>query len=316
MEQAAELIEAFVHHGTARGWSPLTLRTRGFHVRRFLEWSRGRGVKRPSDVTPEVVEAYRRHLAERITTRGRTACARTQQGEISSVQAFGRFLVATRRLLLDPCRELELPRLPRTLPEVLTRREVCRLLAAPDPRGLRGRRDRALLACLYATGLRVSEASALGLGDVDADERTLTVRGGKGARDRVIPLGRRLLDLIVRYRDEVRPRLLAEAVAGGWTRPAETFFVSTRGSRLAPWAIERLMGRYVRAARLKKRVSPHTLRHTCATHLLEAGAELRVVQELLGHRRLGSTEHYTRMTLAHLKKVHRRNHPREREERG
>jgi len=265
---------------------------------------------------PEVLEAFRKDLAERTSRRGGMLAIRTQQMQLRAVALFTRFLAASGRVLVDPARDLALPRAPKTLPEVLTRREIARLLAAPSSRSLRGRRDRALLGCLYETGLRISEAIRLAVADIDWGARTLAVRGGKGGQDRVVPIGPVLAALLLRYLDEVRSRILERAARKGPLADPGTLFLSGRGRAFEASTVQHLVGVHARAARLKKHVTPHTLRHTCATHLLESGADLRIVQELLGHRRLVSTERYTRTTLAFLKKVHRNSHPREREARS
>jgi len=221
---------------------------------------------------------------------------------ISAARSYYRFLVGEGHVLRDPTERLASPKKWRTLPAVLSVAEVERLLTAPhadDPLALR---DRALLEFAYATGARVSELVGIGAGDVLFDEG-LARLFGKGSKERLVPVGRRALGAVAMYVREVRPRLEKGAGRG-------RLFLNARGtplSRVGAWGI---IKRCAHAAGLTKRVTPHTLRHTFATHLLEGGADLRAVQEMLGHADLSTTQLYTHVDREYLRSVHRTFHPR------
>lgn len=314
MEWAEELIAAFRADALARGRSPRTLLNQAAQQRDFFRFCAAHEVARMAEVTLEVVETYQRDLAERISDRGRPLAPRTQRRMLQELRSFLGFLVRSGRLLVDPSRELDLGRPCSVLPELLSPREVRRLLTAPDPSTAMGVRDRAVLACLYETGMRLSELTGLRLDDVDFEAHTLTIRHGKGDADRTVPMGEVLRQALLAYVAAARDRLLD--LERGRAEDPGTVFLSLMGRALAKPSVQQLVARYGRLAGLKKHVHPHLLRHACATHLVEAGADIRVVQELLGHRRLSTTERYVRMTLTNLKRVHRKNHPREKEAAG
>jgi len=226
----------------------------------------------------------------------------TIRRQISGLRTYYRFLVGEALATRDPTERLESPKLWRALPTVLSVAEVERLLAAPNPDERLGLRDRALLEFGYATGARVSELVGLRLLDLLYDEG-LTRLFGKGSKQRIVPVGRRALGAVALYVREVRPGL--DRGRGGGR-----VFLNARGtplSRVGAWGV---IKQAARAAGLGKRVTPHTLRHTFATHLLEGGADLRAVQEMLGHADLSTTQLYTHVDRDYLRTVHRQFHPR------
>jgi len=228
--------------------------------------------------------------------------AATIRRQISGLRTYYRFLVGEALATRDPTERLESPKLWRALPTVLTVAEVERLLTAPNPDERLGLRDRALLEFAYATGGRVSELVGLRLLDVLYDEGLARVFG-KGAKQRVVPVGRRALGAVALYVREIRPGLDRGHGRG-------LVFLNARGtplSRVGAWGV---IKRAARSAGLGKRVTPHTLRHTFATHLLEGGADLRAVQEMLGHADLSTTQLYTHVDRDYLRTVHRQYHPR------
>jgi integrase/recombinase XerD len=226
----------------------------------------------------------------------------TIRRQISAVRTYYRFLVGEGRATRDPSERLESPRQWRRLPAVLTVAEVERLLAAPNTDEPLAIRDRALLEFGYATGARVSELVGLRLQDVRYEDGVARIFG-KGSKERVVPVGRRALGAVALYVREIRPRFDQGEGRG-------IVFLNARGtplSRVGAWAI---IKRAALVAGLTKRVSPHTLRHTFATHLLEGGADLRAVQEMLGHADLGTTQLYTHVDRDYLRTVHKTYHPR------
>jgi integrase/recombinase XerD len=259
---------------------------------------------------------------------GRTLRPTSLRRRTAALRAFYRFALAEELVEMDIAGHLDLPREPRILPDPLTVQEVDRLLGAVDPEvaaageGRRGRergaaardaavrvalRDRALLELLYAAGLRVSEALNLDLDDLDQDEASVRVIG-KGDRERIVPVGDVALAWLARYLGEARPALLAATRVSG--RRGGPVFVTARGRRLGRSQAWSAVKRAAAVAEVGDRVSPHTLRHSFATHLLEGGADLRVVQELLGHASISTTQIYTHLTGERIREVYARAHPR------
>ena len=227
---------------------------------------------------------------------------RTIARQLSTLRRFYRHLLETMDLAEDPTREVEAPRLDARLPQALTEGEVEALLAAPDPGDPLGLRDRTLLEVVYATGLRVSELVDLALDRVRRDAGYLLVEG-KGGKQRLVPLGEEALDWLERYLDYGRGVLL-----GG--RASDRVFVSRRGGSLTRQAVWYRLRKYAREAGIEKPLSPHTLRHSFATHLLNHGLDLRSLQMLLGHSDLSTTQIYTHVARQRLKELHHRHHPR------
>jgi integrase/recombinase XerD len=227
--------------------------------------------------------------------------ARSQARFLSSVRGLYRYLVEENLLSADPLSRVEAPRLSRKLPNLLSQEEILRLLASPDLGQLRGVRDAAMLHTLYAAGLRVSELVELGLGDLDLRGGVLAAFG-KGRKRRLVPVGELAQESLARYLQGVR---------GRWARPNERrLFVTQRGAGMTRQAFWKNLKRYSRAAGIRKNVTPHMLRHSFATHLLQGGADLRIVQTLLGHSDISTTQIYTHVSADHLRTMHQRYHPR------
>jgi len=237
-----------------------------------------------------------------MAEKDRGCAAATVSRALVAARMFFRYLSAERLLSRDPTEHLQSPRLWQTLPEVLDRKAVDRLLAAPDPSHDRlPRRDRAVLEVLYATGARASETADLTLDSVNREGGYVHCIG-KGRKERIVPVGRRALEALDVYLAEERPRLDR--------RGDEHLFLTHSGRRLGRETIWRLVKKYARRAGVSPRVSPHTLRHSFATHLLEGGADLRAVQEMLGHVDISTTQVYTHVDPSRLKAIHRKFHPR------
>lgn len=220
----------------------------------------------------------------------------------STLRRFYRYLVREKLREDDPSARIDAPHLGRPLPDTLTEAEVEALLAAPNPDDVLGLRDRAMLEVLYATGLRVSELVGLTLPQVSLTQGLVRVMG-KGSKERLVPLGEEAVAWIDRYLVHGRPALMG-------CRPSEALFVSRRGDAMTRQTFWHLIKRHARSAGIAKQLSPHTLRHAFATHLLNHGADLRVVQMLLGHSSLSTTQIYTHVARERLKTLHRMHHPR------
>lgn len=222
---------------------------------------------------------------------------------LAAIKVFYRFLVRERILKVDPSNLLDSPRLWKRIPDALSSQEVEDLLKGPSLRQTQGIRDRAILEVMYATGMRVSEAVNLKLTDVNLDAGFARCIG-KGSKERIVPLGKQAIAALRRYLEEARPKLLKKS-------QAETIlFLSRLGKRVSRQSFWKIIKAYARKARIKKNIRPHTLRHSFATHLLEGGADLRSVQEMLGHADIATTQIYTHIDKNRLKLIHKTYHPR------
>jgi integrase/recombinase XerD len=265
-------------------------------VKRYLGDLDRMGVSRWEAVTRTEVRA---HLAELVR---QGISARSQARALSAIRGLHALLCAERLATTDPTEEIDAPRGGRRLPGLLTHEEIARLLAAPDPRTAAGHRDRAMLELLYATGLRVSELVGLTVNDVDLEARVLVARG-KGNKERLVPVGAPAATAVKAYIAGARERLLHG-------RRSKDLFVTPRGRRLTRQGFAKLLDRHARKAGIRRRISPHKLRHSFATHLLEGGADLRAVQEMLGHADVSTTQIYTHVDRSHVKRLYDRFHPR------
>lgn len=221
---------------------------------------------------------------------------------LAAIKSFYRFLVRERILKNDPTSLVDSPRLWKKVPETLSIGEVESLLNEPDLRDVQGIRDRAILETIYATGMRVSEAAGLKSTDVNFDIGFLRCIG-KGSKERVIPLGKKAISSIRRYLEASRPKLMKK-------KESPYLFVNRSGGRISRQSLWKIIKRYARQAGIKKQIKPHILRHSFATHLLEKGADLRSVQEMLGHSNISTTQIYTHINKDRLRTIHRTFHPR------
>lgn len=297
------VICAFERGQLARNYSENTVLRRGELLRQFAVWCDERALSGPAEITRPILEAYRAHLYVRRKRNGAPLSFTTQVMHLGALRALFRWLTREGYIQANPASELELPRREHRVPrDVFSVDEVEAVLRQPnvlDPCGLR---DRAILEVLYSTGMRRSELRNLSVWDVDWSRETVFIRLGKGKKDRVVPIGARALHWVARYRDEVRPLLL--------TDPGEEhLFLALSGGQLENTTLGQLVARYIAAADVGKKGGCHLFRHTCATLMLEGGADIRYVQELLGHAKLESTRIYTRVAITKLVQVHRATHP-------
>ena len=306
---AQALIDRFCQHlAVERNLSPHSLRAYAADVRELIVHLAGEDdpeAALAAPFAPDAVDrlALRGYLA---ALRARGLAASSIQRRLAGLRTFYRWLHREGLAQRDPTRQVQLPSKRRKLPRFLRVDEALRLLEAPDARDGYPLRDRALLATLYGAGLRVSEASGLSLPDlVLADGELLCARvRGKGRSERLAPLGTRAHRDLQRYLDEERPAILEPA------QPTQAVFLNKHGRRLGVRGLRRLVTRYVQRAGLPAWCTPHTLRHSFATHLLENGADLRAIQELLGHASLATTQVYTHVSSGRLVEVYKGAHPR------
>lgn len=294
-------LEAYLHHlETVRNVSPETLRAYAGDLSDLITGIESLGQGRAADVDLLLLRRFYASLKHRALS------PRSVARRISATRSFFRWLAAQGRVPSNPAAALRLPRRARTLPRVLSREDVLRLLEAPSGEGWTVRRDRALLETVYSTGARISEAAGLALADLDLVEGTALLRG-KGRKERVAGLGAPAVAALTAYL-EALPRATLDA--GRPPAVTRAVFRNARGGRLTTRGMALILERHLATAGLSREVSPHTLRHSFATHLLEAGANLREVQELLGHRSVASTQIYTHLTLDRLMRVYEQAHPR------
>lgn len=294
------LLKPYVEELCVRRYSTSALEKARFELPRLVRYLRERGVREARRVTEAHLAAYARHLEHRKTRRGEPLSTASRASALSTIRAFFAFLGRGGHLLRDPAAPIPLPRCARLPRRVLTEPQARRLVAAPSSGSRIGTRDRAILETLYGTGIRVGEAARADVSDLDVREGVLLVRSGKGRKDRVVPVQGRAALALATYLAEARPELLK--------RPDGALFISRHGGRLSLVGLRAVVRRHGEAIGL--RVSPHALRHTCATHLLHGGADIRHVQELLGHRSLTTTALYARVVVDDLREVLGRTHPR------
>jgi len=290
-----ELADQFINHlRIERGLADNTIQSYSRDLVRFLGYLDLRGVSPVNAARKDItgyIESLEGALSLRSITRG-----------ISALKMFFRFLINRGMITESPARLLESIKLPRRLPDVLSGAEVDLLLEQPDPSGNMGLRDRAMLELLYATGLRVSELTGLKLANINLEAgyvRTI----GKGSKERMVPMGEKARQALKTYIYDARPGLL-----GG--RNSSTLFISSRRKQMSRQGFWKIIVKYGIMAGIRKRITPHSLRHSFASHLLEGGADLRSVQVMLGHADISTTQIYTHVSRERLKQVHEKYHPR------
>lgn len=289
------------HLRVERDLSANTLMAYGRDLSAFLNWLAARGLTNWDRVDRNALMSYLLELAEPGRRSPKGLSARSRARNLSAIRAFFRFLEDEKVVDHNPAHNLESPKLPRTLPKALNTDDILRLVTAPETETPLGLRNRAMFELMYSSGLRVSELLDLSLARVNLEEAFLRVRG-KGDKDRLAPMGEVAADLLARYLKEARP-----ALAG--PKSGSLVFLNHRGGRLSRQYFWRILSRHADELGLSG-VSPHVLRHSFATHLVEGGADLRAVQMMLGHASLATTEIYIKVGAERLARVHRQYHPR------
>jgi integrase/recombinase XerD len=293
-----------------------------FHLQSFLDY-----IAFERGLSPRTTDAYKRdveRLVAYLTARGIPTIAKAETSDVreyvyqlkdrglqassirrnlSAIRTYYAFLIAEGHVTADPMDRVDLPRTWRKLPNVLGKEDIVRLLEAPDQADRFYWRDRAMLEFTYASGVRVGELISLKVRNVDLAEG-LAVVEGKGSKERIVPVGRSAIQALVVYLRELRPTMIKGRDAEG------VVFLNARGTPMTRMGVWKILRKHVRRAGIRKRVTPHTLRHSFATHLLEGGADLAAVQEMLGHADIATTQVYTHVEREYLRDVHRKYHPR------
>ncbi len=279
-----------------RGLSRNTIEAYFHDVERYVAWLRENGVHSPENAGKNHVAAFLEELA------GFELARNSVSRNFSAIRSYHRFLHGESVTRTDPTEGIEIAAYRRTLPDTLSIEEVIRIIEAPDPSNPLGLRDRAMLEFAYAAGTRVSELVAMPIQNVLFKENLVRIKG-KGSKERIVPLGSTAKALTLAWLERGRPALLKKI-------PRDTLFLNARGGPLTRMGFWKILRKYVIIAGVTKHTTPHTLRHSFATHLLEGGADIRVLQELLGHSNIATTEIYTHIDREYLKEVHRTFHPR------
>jgi len=297
VKRGLEVLDSFLHYLTVeKGLSRNTIEAYHRDLTRFLFYLKGKGIEDPAKVEKLDIQAFLLALKrDRLS-------ARTIARNLVALRTFFRYLIEEALLRKNPVEELESPRLARKLPEILSPAEVERLLQQPESQTLLGGRDRAMLEVLYAGGMRVSELVKLTLNQVNLEGGYILLYG-KGSKERVVPIGQEALKWVIRYLNTIRPSLLKG-------KESPYLFVNRSGKPLSRQRFWQTLQVYGRRAGIGKKITPHLLRHSFASHLLEGGADLRSVQVMLGHSDISTTQIYTHVTGERLKKIHQRYHPR------
>ncbi len=292
-----KLLEEFLNYlSVERGLSKNTISSYRTDLVSFINHLQAKGIKDIEKVERRHITAYLLYLKDKGLSSNSISRA------LVAIKVFYRFLVQERLIKDDVAGVLDSPKLIRPLPNVLGFAEVDKLLTTPDVRDWLGIRDKAALELMYATGMRVSELVELTTDGLNLDVGFIKCKG-KGDKERIVPIGKQARTSILRYLDKTRPKLLKN-------RADSHLFLTRLGKKVSRQSFWKMIKRYAKQARIKKEIAPHTLRHSFATHLLERGADLRVVQEMLGHADISTTQIYTHINKERLKSIHKQFHPR------
>lgn len=298
----AELLDVHLDYLRSKHYSESTIAVRRIRLNMFVSWCSAHGVNNPGEITRSVIEQYQQHLFHYGKRNGDTLSWSTQRSRLISLGVWLKWMARTGILPHNPFADVELPRPVYKLPEFLTATESEAVLHRASASNRTGIRDRAIMETLCSTGMRRSELLHLKLHDIDIERGVVAIRAGKGNRDRVVPVGDRCLAWISRYLSEVRPSFIADS-------GEQTVFLTSHGRPFTPNHLSGLVRNYVAAANVPKRGACHLFRHSMATLMLEGGADIRFIQQMLGHARLDSTEIYTHVSIPVLKIVHAQTHP-------
>jgi len=284
-------------------YSPKTITNKRETLHRFVSWCAKREVIKPHEVTEETLYSYKKHLHFYQTAQHKPLSIYSQRLRLTIVKVFFEWLFKNQHVNQLVAKEIELPKLPYQLPRnILSEKDVERLVNTPDLTTPTGLRNRAMIEVLYSTGIRRAELLDLHLYDVDFERGLLFIRQGKGRRDRLIPIGQRALGWINKYLGSARENMVKDGMN-------EHLFVTYFGDPIRPSTFTRIMRELIKATGLTKQGSVHIMRHTTATLMLDHGADIRHIQQLLGHSSLTNTQIYTQVSVKQLKEVHDKTHP-------
>lgn len=300
MENLADEFLTFLRAN--KNYSPKTIESYGLDLFQFLEYLQEKRISELAAIDYRLIRGYLAKL--KAANYAKTSTAR----KLACIRSFFKYLCRQGYLERNPVLGITTPKLEKRLPQFLYQQEVADLLQLPEKGGVLAIRDSAILEILYSSGLRLQEVVGLTLKDLDFSRGYLRVFG-KGSKERLVPLGEPARRALERYVSEVRPLLLKQNPNQS-VKPIDNVFLNRRGTRLSGRSIERMFDKYVKRLALNRKLTPHAIRHSFATHLLENGADLRVVQELLGHVDISTTQIYTHLTREKIRAVYQKSHPR------
>lgn len=297
-----ELIEEFLNFLSAeRGLAKNSIDSYRRDLRKFAAFLNKKGISSPKNINRDEIDLFL-YALKKGGSGQKALCANSISRNLAALRMFYRYLINQHYVKENPMDLVDSPKLWKRIPDVLSAEEVERILDSPKPKGWQGLRDKACLELMYACGLRVSEIINLELNDIDLEVGFLKCTG-KGRKQRIVPLGSKAKEAVKKYLKDSRPKISKGNLA-------KKLFITRLGRGMSRQNFWKMIRFYVRTAGVTKHVSPHTLRHSFATHLLEGGADLRVVQELLGHADIATTQIYTHVDQSRLKKIHKQFHPR------
>jgi integrase/recombinase XerD len=302
-EGLTALADAWIESLRVRNYSQGTVRAYDLYLGYFLEWCGSRALTRVSEITRPILQRYQHALFHYRKRSGQPLSTESQSERVATLKLFFRWLARENLIVSNPAADLDVPRGTKRLPKhVLTANEADRILSQPDVTTPNGIRDRAILEVLYSTGIRRLELIHLSVFDIDRERGLVLVRQGKGKKDRYVPIGERAISWTDKYLADVRPSLVGQA-------DDTTLFLSHFGAGFTPDFLSRLVAGYIESAAIGKTGSCHLFRHTAATLMLEGGADIRFVQQMLGHANLNTTAIYTNVAIRKLKEIHAATHP-------
>ena len=295
------MAELYIKHIEAKGYSESFTEVCAYRLGVFIAFLEKAGIDDITDIAKEHIEKYGKYVS-RIQKNGKALSVAVRIKYIRVVDSFFNWSLKSGHIIMNPAADLTIPRQRRSMPkDILTVREVKRILDAPKVSSPQGVRDKAVLEILYATGIRKAELCHLNICDIDFREKEILILDGKGKKDRVVPVSKRALYWLEKY--------LSSRLSTASGKKQKPLFLATRGGRLGANSLQYIMKNYLKKAGIEKPGSCHLLRHSMATHMLENGADIRYIQQILGHKDLSSTEIYTRVGIVKLKEVHAKTHP-------
>lgn len=308
------LILKFKEYMEMENFSERTINDYVYQLKYFLEYLIDKDIETILDINREIVYCYQMYLYNYRKDK-KPLSLETQYSRLVPLKSFYRYLAKQKYIVNDPTIDLELPKRKKNLPSgIMTEKEINKILNQPNPDLILGIRDKAILELLYSSAIRNTELRKLTIYDIEMTDNQIRINQGKGRKDRIIPLGEIAIKYIERYLRESRPKLLEGFEPTKRIKEPEKqklLFISKNGRQLTMASLITIITKYVRLAGIKKHITPHSFRHTCATHMLKRKAGLRYIQELLGHGSIATTQVYTHIELNDLKKEHKRTHPRE-----
>jgi integrase/recombinase XerD len=292
----------YSHWMVSKRFSTNSIKNDGYILSRFIAWCHERGIFKPQEVTRDILEHYQGQISRRVKENGETYSSGYLSAILTTIRGFFKWLAKRHHILYNPASELELPRMVKHIPRnVMSTAEVEAVMMQVDLSSRFGLRDRAILEVLYSTGIRRLELCQLSCKDVFMDSGVMLIREGKGRKDRMVPIGERALAWVEKYKNDLRPALARQG--------EEALFLNSWGNPITPARMSDLVSNYIKSSGIEKEGSCHMFRHTMATLMLEGGADIRYIQQILGHSKLDTTQIYTHVSIKKLKEVHCTTHP-------